>query len=149
MFCQSFRLSEMAAGHSFGLTNGCMGLSLSVLAPALWKHVQKRALKQRTVQEALTDGTWIQDIRGDLSGEALLEYVQLWEILSVVNLPVGIEWGSTHLVTNAIIFIERDHNQDSLSSLLRGCWFWTMEGNLENLGMRVLKTSVVSCVLLG
>ena len=53
--------------------------------------MQKRALKQRTVQEALTDGTWIQDIRGDLSVEALLEYVQLWEILSVVNLSVGVE----------------------------------------------------------
>lgn len=83
----------------FWLDKCCMGLSLSVLAPALCKHVQKRALKQRTVQEALTDGTWIQDIRGDLSIETLLEYLQLWEILSVVNLSVGVEWGSAHLVT--------------------------------------------------
>ena len=43
-------------------------------------------ISRRTVHEALTDATRIHDIRGGLSTEASLEYLQLWEILSDVNL---------------------------------------------------------------
>jgi len=48
-------------------------VSQTDLAPSLSKHVPKRILKWRTGQGALLDNTWVCDIKGDLSEEAILE----------------------------------------------------------------------------
>lgn len=45
----------------------------------------------RTVMEALTDEKWIEDIQGELSLEALMEYLESWDILSDVELHGGIQ----------------------------------------------------------
>jgi len=66
-----------AAEHFFGVTNSEMEVRWKVsqtdLAPSLSKHVPKRILKWRTGQGALLDNTWVCDIKGDLSDEAILE----------------------------------------------------------------------------
>lgn len=65
------------------MTHGCIGNPCQIL-----HHII--VISRRTVHEALTDATRIHDIRGGLS-EASLEYLQLWEILSDVNLTCGVE----------------------------------------------------------
>jgi hypothetical protein len=41
------------------------------------------------VKEALTDEKWIDDIRVELPIEALMEYLELWDIISNVELHEG------------------------------------------------------------
>jgi hypothetical protein len=41
--------------------------------------------------EALTDEKWTKDIQGELSIEALMEYLELWDIISDVELHGGIQ----------------------------------------------------------
>ena len=43
--------------------------------------VDKKRLKRRTVQEALTNRAWVTDIQGALTFGVISEYLQLWDIL--------------------------------------------------------------------
>jgi len=43
------------------------------------------------VFDAITDGSWISDIRGALSVQVLIEYIHLWELLSDVELQPEVE----------------------------------------------------------
>ncbi|WVZ85537.1 hypothetical protein U9M48_032454 [Paspalum notatum var. saurae] len=54
--------------------------------PSLIKLIPKRALKRRTVAEGLTDRKWVLDIRGALSVQVLVEYLQLWSLVDEVDL---------------------------------------------------------------
>ena len=56
------------------------------LAPNLVALVPKRILNRRSVQEALVDRKWVTDTRGALSIVALVEYLELWEMLDDVQL---------------------------------------------------------------
>lgn len=56
------------------------------MPPNLVASVAKRAVKNRTVQEALDEGHWITDIRGELSPQAFLEYFQIWDQLQQIQL---------------------------------------------------------------
>ncbi|WVZ50362.1 hypothetical protein U9M48_001621 [Paspalum notatum var. saurae] len=67
------------------------GKSLTDLAPSLYSYVAKRAVKRRTVQDALDSNAWVRDIRGGLSAAALVEYLQLWDTLADFELHPGIE----------------------------------------------------------
>jgi hypothetical protein len=60
------------------------GERISELAPRLFGIIPKRFAQKRTVQEALSNGQWIADIRGGgaLTVEALSGYLRLWEMLS-------------------------------------------------------------------
>lgn len=62
------------------------GKSISKMPPNLVASVAKRAVKNRTVQEALDEGHWITDIRGELSPQAFLEYFQIWDQLQQIQL---------------------------------------------------------------
>lgn len=46
----------------------------------------KRILNTRSVQEALTDRRWLTDIRGAVSVGVLVDFLDLWDILSSINL---------------------------------------------------------------
>jgi len=64
--------------------------SLKQTLPHLYSAVAVRARK-RTVFDAITDGSWISDIRGALSVQVLIEYIHLWELLSDVELQPEVE----------------------------------------------------------
>jgi hypothetical protein len=57
------------------------GQCMSSLAPDLLLLVNKRAVKTRTVAQALQSNSWVADITGSLSALAMLQYLALWESL--------------------------------------------------------------------
>jgi hypothetical protein len=61
------------------------------LAPRLLATIPKRIVNNRTVNEALTNRKWIADIKGALSVGVLIDYLQLWEMLSAIELQPGVE----------------------------------------------------------
>jgi hypothetical protein len=67
------------------------GAKISDIVPRLFQTIPRRIAKWRTVQEALLNRRWISDIKGALTVEVLVEYIQLWDILSDVVLQQGIE----------------------------------------------------------
>ncbi|RCV25755.1 hypothetical protein SETIT_5G191100v2, partial [Setaria italica] len=62
------------------------GKSIQDLAPRLYIFVSKRRVNRRTVREALTNKQWFQDIQGNLTVDALMEYLKLWDIIAGVVL---------------------------------------------------------------
>jgi hypothetical protein len=65
------------------------GRSIQDLAPNLYALVPKRRASRRTVMNALVDENWVADIQGEIFLEALLEYLELWDILAEVELQEG------------------------------------------------------------
>lgn len=60
-----------------------VGLSIESLAPILCTFVHKF---QNTVAEAICNHTWVRDIRGGLSVQAIREYLQVWDIVASIQL---------------------------------------------------------------
>ena len=56
------------------------------VAPRLHSLVSKKTIKKRTVAEALTEHLWISDIRGASSIGELVEYLDLWDLLTDFSL---------------------------------------------------------------
>jgi hypothetical protein len=67
------------------------GKKIADLAPRLLATIPKRIVNNRTVIEALTNRKWIADIKGALSVGVLIDYLQLWEMLSAIELQPGVE----------------------------------------------------------
>jgi hypothetical protein len=59
------------------------------MAPRVYTLVPKRTIGRRTVVEALIDERWIDDIQGTISWDALVEYLNLRDMMAVVELHVG------------------------------------------------------------
>ena len=53
------------------------------------KH-PKRAVKQQTVAQALHNRRWVSDIKGALTVEVLVEYLQIWDLVDDFNLQQDI-----------------------------------------------------------
>jgi hypothetical protein len=66
------------------------GRSIKDLAPRVSALVSKRRANRCIVMDALNNGKWLEDIQGEISLEALLEYLELWDTLAVVVLQEGI-----------------------------------------------------------
>jgi hypothetical protein len=64
--------------------------SIQYLAPKVYALVTKRRSGRHTVMEALNNDKWLEDIQGAISLEALMEYLELWDIISVVVLQEGV-----------------------------------------------------------
>ena len=62
--------------------------------PNLFRAVDARA-KKRKVFESLNNRTWVSDIRGALTVQVLIEYINLWELFSNVELQPDVE--DTHI----------------------------------------------------
>ena len=60
-------------------------------APRLHSLVAKKTVKKRTVAEALTEHLWISDIRGASSIGELVEYLDLWDLLTDFSLQLEME----------------------------------------------------------
>lgn len=67
------------------------GQSIAQLAPTLHETVSKRTRKGRTVSQALANRRWTQDIRGGLTSQVLVEYIDIWERMSAIGLDEGRE----------------------------------------------------------
>ncbi|WVZ94677.1 hypothetical protein U9M48_040542 [Paspalum notatum var. saurae] len=62
------------------------GQKIADLAPNLFLLIPKKTRKQRTVAQGLQDRSWVHDIRGALSVQVLVEYLQLWNLIDNVEL---------------------------------------------------------------
>lgn len=62
----------MAAWRCFGVIDGYMEIPCQT-GTILCQHMQRKVQSKKKVQEAPADGIWIQDIRGGLSTQILLE----------------------------------------------------------------------------
>jgi hypothetical protein len=65
------------------------GKNVQEIAPHVYALISKRVVERRSVQKALINAKWIEDIRGSVSLEALMDYLKLWDIISEVELQVG------------------------------------------------------------
>jgi hypothetical protein len=62
------------------------GRAIEDIAPCLHRPVGTRTKKQRTVAEALTGDQWVQDIRGALTVQVRLEFLQVWDLTRGIQL---------------------------------------------------------------
>ncbi|XP_066396066.1 uncharacterized protein [Miscanthus floridulus] len=72
------------------------GQTIEEVAPNLFKAIPKRITRRRTVAQALVNRCWVADIKGALSVQVLLEYLQIWDHVEGVVLqqevPEQIRW---------------------------------------------------------
>jgi hypothetical protein len=66
------------------------GKSIADLVPELVAEVPRRFLKQHTVQEALSSGVWVNDIKRDLSDHAVFLCLCIWVLVQQVQLAPGV-----------------------------------------------------------
>jgi len=85
----------------FWLDRWLQGRTLSELAPNLCKLIPKRAVKRRTVAQALDNRRWVADIRGALSVQVLREYLYIWDLVDGLvlqpEIPDQHRWKLTNL----------------------------------------------------
>ncbi|WVZ52503.1 LOW QUALITY PROTEIN: hypothetical protein U9M48_003556 [Paspalum notatum var. saurae] len=62
------------------------GKSVADLAPNLFRVIPKRIIKRRTVSQALSNRTWVSDIKGGLTVQVLSEYLHIWELVEDIAL---------------------------------------------------------------
>jgi hypothetical protein len=67
------------------------GKNTQDIAPHVFALVSKRTAARRSVLEAQINERWIEDIQSSISPEALMEYLVLWDVISEVNLQVGVQ----------------------------------------------------------
>jgi hypothetical protein len=70
----------------FGEMDGWPGRASRTFAQEVYALVTKRRPGRRTVMEDLSNNKWLEDIQGAIPLEALMEYLELWDIISVVVL---------------------------------------------------------------
>ena len=66
------------------------GSTLAELAPNLLQAIPRRVFKSRTVAQALQNRGWVRDIKGELSVQVLMEYLQIWDRVDGITLQQGI-----------------------------------------------------------
>lgn len=62
------------------------GKRIADWAPSLFAAVNKKAVRSRTVQEAINGSSWVLDIRGNFSSMAFSEFFQIWDLVREVQL---------------------------------------------------------------
>ena len=67
------------------------GQCIADLAPRLFAIIPKRRIKQRTVQDALTNQSWISDMKGATIVGVIIGYLHLWDVLSDFILQPDVE----------------------------------------------------------
>jgi hypothetical protein len=51
--------------------------------------------QKRTINDALQNGSWVHDIRGQVTMQMLSEFLSLWDLLSGITLQQGVD--DTHV----------------------------------------------------
>jgi len=67
------------------------GQSIADLAPRLLEAIPLRRVKRRTVREALTDHSWLLDIKGACTVGVIVDFLHLWEVLYNFELEPNVE----------------------------------------------------------
>jgi hypothetical protein len=62
------------------------GLTMAEMAPNLFRAVPMRIAKRKTVAQALFGWSWVRDIKGALTVQVLIEYLQVWDFVEEVVL---------------------------------------------------------------
>jgi hypothetical protein len=65
------------------------GLGATTIAPAIVKMVKPRFKKQRSVQAGMQGHAWTADIAGELSVDAVVQFMKLWAAVEAVNVGEG------------------------------------------------------------
>ncbi|KAM0885331.1 hypothetical protein ACQ4PT_030415 [Festuca glaucescens] len=65
------------------------GLSVAAVAPAVLKLVKPGVVSQRKVSNGLANNSWVRDISGTLSVDAVVQFLKLWT--AVESVPRGAE----------------------------------------------------------
>jgi len=78
------------ANTLFWKDNWLDGKSIQSLAPSLSASVSRRRANRRSVKDALDNDLWLEDIQGEITIDALWEYLELWNIINAVELQQGI-----------------------------------------------------------
>jgi hypothetical protein len=79
-----FSLVRDDKSTNFWTNRWLQGKTIQDLAWTLHVAVPKSIAKKRTVKEDLEDLKWVDDIRGSLQAQALLEFLLIWAILQEV-----------------------------------------------------------------
>ena len=67
------------------------GQCIADLVPLLFAIIPKMRIKQRTVQDALTNQSWISDMKGATTVGVIIDYLHLWDVLSDFFLQPDVE----------------------------------------------------------
>jgi hypothetical protein len=67
------------------------GQCIAEIALLFFAAIPQRRKRQRNVKTTLLNNAWTLDIQGTLTIRRLLEYIQLWDLLSVVQLQPEVE----------------------------------------------------------
>ena len=55
--------------------------TIAEVAPNQFKTVSKRTTKRRIIAQALQNRRWVDDIKGALTVQVLVEYLQFWDLV--------------------------------------------------------------------
>jgi hypothetical protein len=106
------------------------GQSVQDLAPKIFCMIPKRIANKRTVQDAMQQGRWIQDIHGEATWAAMAEFLVLWDTVSDISPQQGISDKHVAMVQFRTVHSEIciPYTSHRLHPL------WAVEEHLENLG---------------
>jgi hypothetical protein len=87
-FLQMALYSEIGSGAStlFWGDRWLSGQRIVDIAPRLLETIPKKLINKRTVQEAIGDNLWINDIHVSLFVGALADFLRLWDLVAQVDL---------------------------------------------------------------
>jgi hypothetical protein len=74
--------------------------------------VTKRQAKRHTMHEALDQNFWISDIQGALAVSALAEYLELWDLVTEVELQPDVQMFTSCTLLNLVcthLCLHTDH----------------------------------------
>jgi hypothetical protein len=71
------------------------GKSVQHLALKIFSMVPKRIANKRTIQDAMHEGRWIEDIYGEATWAAMTKFLVLWDTLLDISPQQGIS--NTHV----------------------------------------------------
>jgi hypothetical protein len=93
LFFSSVLITETGSGSNtfFWTDRWINGKKVSDIAPRLFATIPNRITCKRTVQEALLNRRWITDIKGALTVGVLIDFLSLWDALSVIVQQPNIE----------------------------------------------------------
>ncbi|WVZ53201.1 hypothetical protein U9M48_004174 [Paspalum notatum var. saurae] len=74
----------------FWMDRWLQGKTMAEWAPNLFRLVPKRVVKRRTVSQALTNRSWVADIRGALTVQVLVEYLAIWDLVDGLELRADV-----------------------------------------------------------
>jgi hypothetical protein len=62
------------------------GKTLAEMVPNLFKVVPTKAVKRRTVSQALAIRSWVNDIQGALTVQVITDYLLVWDLIDGLEL---------------------------------------------------------------